>query len=83
MKGTAPSTKLDVNGTIRAQEIKVEANPWPDYVFADDYQLSTLEETASNIQANHHDYPINPKHQGSDHSSDIQRHRIRKSNQQN
>lgn len=29
----APSSKLDVNGNIRAKEIKVEAANWPDYVF--------------------------------------------------
>ncbi|MEO9803467.1 MAG: hypothetical protein ABJF04_09485 [Reichenbachiella sp.] len=51
---TTPTNKLEVNGTIRAQEIKVEASPWPDYVFTDEYQLSTLEETASYIKENHH-----------------------------
>ncbi|MFH6986055.1 hypothetical protein [Marinoscillum luteum] len=27
-----PTEKLEVNGTIRSKEIKVEAAPWPDYV---------------------------------------------------
>lgn len=49
-----PTEKLAVNGTIRTQEIKVEASPWPDYVFEDDYQLSTLEETAKYIGENKH-----------------------------
>ncbi|MCV9387441.1 hypothetical protein [Reichenbachiella ulvae] len=53
--GTAnPGQKLEVNGTIRSKEVKVEANNWPDYVFADDYQLTTLEETAQYIQQNRH-----------------------------
>jgi len=28
-----PAEKLEVNGKIRAQEIKVQSGPWPDYVF--------------------------------------------------
>jgi hypothetical protein len=32
--GTAsPTEKLEVNGTIRAKEIKLEATNWPDYSF--------------------------------------------------
>jgi len=34
---TTPDNKLDVNGIIRAKEIKVESG-WSDYVFYDDYQ---------------------------------------------
>ncbi|MEO9803462.1 MAG: hypothetical protein ABJF04_09460 [Reichenbachiella sp.] len=51
---TSPAHELEVNGTIRSKEIKVEASPWPDYVFANDYKLSTLEETASFIKENQH-----------------------------
>jgi len=51
---TSPSNKLEVNGTIRAKEIKVEAAPWPDYVFADDYQLKDLSEVEQYINANNH-----------------------------
>ncbi|MNY20249.1 hypothetical protein D3C86_1537210 [compost metagenome] len=46
--------KLAVNGKIRAQEIKVEASPWPDYVFARDYQLPTLQETEKHIKDKGH-----------------------------
>ena len=45
-----PSERLSVNGKIRAQEIKVETANWPDYVFARDYKLPSLEETEKHIQ---------------------------------
>ncbi len=51
---TTPTEKLSVNGKIRAHEIKVETSNWPDYVFADDYKLPSLKETALFIQANKH-----------------------------
>jgi len=50
----APTEKLSVNGKIRAQEIKVETANWPDYVFAEGYQLPSLEETAKFIKENKH-----------------------------
>ncbi len=50
---TTPTEKLSVNGTIRSKEVKVEAAPWPDYVFATDYALPTLKETETFIQKNH------------------------------
>ncbi|SMC75222.1 hypothetical protein [Pedobacter africanus] len=46
--------KLAVNGKVRAQEIKVEASPWPDYVFAKDYELPTLQETEKHIKDKGH-----------------------------
>ncbi|WP_422360787.1 hypothetical protein [Reichenbachiella sp.] len=51
-----PTAKFSVAGKMDAREIKVEveAGATPDYVFADDYELSTLEETASFINENHH-----------------------------
>ena len=53
--GTAtPNTKLAVNGKIRAHEIKVEIANWPDYVFAKDYKLESLEETEQHIQEKGH-----------------------------
>ncbi len=53
--GTAtPDEKLAVKGKIRAQEIKVEATNWPDYVFEKEYSLPTLEETAQFITENGH-----------------------------
>ncbi|WP_420319189.1 hypothetical protein [Ekhidna sp.] len=51
---TSPSHKLEVNGTIRSKEVKVEAANWPDYVFEQDYNLRTLEETEAYIQSHKH-----------------------------
>ncbi|TCC97702.1 hypothetical protein [Pedobacter hiemivivus] len=51
---TSPREKLSVNGKIRAQEIKVEASPWPDYVFMKDYKLPTLQETEVHIKEKGH-----------------------------
>ncbi len=53
--GTAsPTHRLEVNGTIRSKEVKVEATGWPDYVFESDYNLRSLEETEAYIKANKH-----------------------------
>ncbi|ATP58041.1 hypothetical protein CPT03_16990 [Pedobacter ginsengisoli] len=53
--GTAiPNAKLAVNGNIRAKEIKVETANWPDYVFAEDYQLPTLQQTEKHIKEKGH-----------------------------
>nr|WP_315421977.1 hypothetical protein [uncultured Pedobacter sp.] len=49
-----PSEKLSVNGKIRAQEIKVEAGNWPDYVFGKDYKILGLQELDAYIKANKH-----------------------------
>lgn len=49
-----PTEKLAVNGTIRAKEIKVEANPWPDYVFNEDHQLMSLDSLANFVKENKH-----------------------------
>lgn len=46
--------KLAVNGKVRAHEIKVETASWPDYVFAKDYQLPTLQETEKHIKDKGH-----------------------------
>jgi hypothetical protein len=46
--------KLAVNGKIRAQEVKVELNGWPDYVFTKDYQLPTLQQTEKHIKEKGH-----------------------------
>ncbi|WP_214228805.1 hypothetical protein [Pedobacter sp. B4-66] len=51
---TAPKEKLSVNGKIRAHEIKVETSGWPDYVFAKDYQLPSLQETEQHIKDKGH-----------------------------
>jgi len=44
--------KIDVNGKVRATEIKVEASNWPDYVFEESYKVGTLAELESYIKAN-------------------------------
>jgi len=46
--------KLAVNGSIRAQEIKVEAGPWPDYVFKPTYNLPSLTSVKAYIDKNQH-----------------------------
>ncbi|MCV9387444.1 hypothetical protein [Reichenbachiella ulvae] len=53
---SSPTEKLEVDGMIKSEEVKVEilAGTAPDYVFSPDYQLSTLEETAAYIEENHH-----------------------------
>lgn len=49
-----PISKLDVNGTIRAQEIKIENTNWPDYVFSKEYQLPSLSDVSKHIEENNH-----------------------------
>ncbi|MGJ1448155.1 hypothetical protein ACR79S_15075 [Sphingobacterium spiritivorum] len=45
---------LSVNGHIRAQEIKVEAANWPDYVFEERYILPTLSDMELYIKTHKH-----------------------------
>ena len=49
---TAPNEKLEVNGKIRAKEIKVENNNWPDYVFKSSYKLKSLSQVEHFIKTN-------------------------------
>ncbi|MFD2037543.1 hypothetical protein ACFSKL_22305 [Belliella marina] len=51
---TIPTNKLEVNGTIRAKEVKLEATNWPDYVFEKDYKLMPLDAVNSFIAENGH-----------------------------
>jgi hypothetical protein len=53
---TIPTYKLDVCGTIRANEVKVDLSngQCPDYVFADDYNLPSLKEVENFIATNNH-----------------------------
>jgi hypothetical protein len=51
---SSPTEKLEVNGTIRSKKVKVEASPWPDYVFAPNFKLRTLNELEAYIQENQH-----------------------------
>ncbi len=50
---STPDYKLDVNGTIRAKEIKV-ATGWSDFVFDTDYNLPTLSEVEQYIAQHSH-----------------------------
>lgn len=49
-----PSTPLDVAGTIRAKEVKIEATGWADFVFKKEYQLPTLSEVENHIKEYKH-----------------------------
>jgi hypothetical protein len=53
---TSPMEKLDVCGTIRAKEVKVDllGACVPDYVFAKDYKLKSLQEVEDYIKQNNH-----------------------------
>ncbi len=51
----ATGYSLSVNGKVACEEVLVEdLTNWPDYVFADDYKLMSLEEVEKSIQANKH-----------------------------
>lgn len=54
--GTLPSGyKLAVDGKIMAEEVHVQSSAyWPDYVFAPEYELMSLEETNAFIKENSH-----------------------------
>jgi hypothetical protein len=49
--GTTPSSnyKLAVGGKIICTELRVQATPFPDYVFASDYKLRSLDEVEAHI----------------------------------
>jgi hypothetical protein len=46
---------VSVNGKIICEELKVQnSGSWPDYVFAEEYDLPTLEEVEAHIEENNH-----------------------------
>lgn len=49
-----PDERLAVNRNIRAKEVRVEANNWPDYVFTENYQLDPLSSIERYIRMNGH-----------------------------
>ncbi|MNQ47938.1 hypothetical protein D3C85_617970 [compost metagenome] len=50
-----PDAKLAVNGIIHSKEVKVDLNvPAPDYVFANDYKLRSLQEVENYVKQNSH-----------------------------
>lgn len=52
---TPGTSKLAVEGTIAARRVKVtQNNPWPDYVFGEDYTITPLYETEKFIKEHQH-----------------------------
>jgi hypothetical protein len=51
---TTPSSALCVNGTIRAREVVVTTQGWPDHVLKPDYNLKPLTEVEKYIKKNSH-----------------------------
>ncbi|SNR96595.1 hypothetical protein [Flavobacterium sp. ov086] len=49
-----PKNKLDVNGTIHSQEVKVDMLGWSDFVFKKEYYLPTLAEVEKHINEKGH-----------------------------
>lgn len=47
-----PSVALDVSGTIRSKEVKIEATGWADFVFNKDYKLPALNDVENHINSN-------------------------------
>jgi hypothetical protein len=52
--GNIYSKSLDVAGTIRSKEIKIEATGWSDFVFNEDYNLKPLPEVETHIKEHKH-----------------------------
>jgi len=51
---TNDTAKLFVEGQIRARQVKVDEDTWPDYVFAKDYKLPSLQNIQKFIKENNH-----------------------------
>tara|TARA_A100000171_G_C2136241_1_gene150485 strand:+ start:881 stop:1876 length:996 start_codon:yes stop_codon:yes gene_type:complete len=53
---TSPTEKLSVNGTVLAKKVRVSADggDWPDFVFAPNFKLRTLNELEAYIKTNQH-----------------------------
>jgi len=49
-----PAYKLAVNGNIGCKEVEVTLTGWPDFVFAKEYKLRSLEEVETYINKNKH-----------------------------
>lgn len=49
---TSPQSELAVNGTITTKEVIVTQDGWPDFVFADNYNLIPLNKLEKHIKAN-------------------------------
>lgn len=51
---SGPTLQLEENGLLRARQIKIDVNTWPDFVFEEDYKLNSPEEIKSFIIENGH-----------------------------
>ena len=51
---TTPDSKLAVNGTVHAQEVRVDLEGWPDYVFESTFNLMSLKDVENYIIQNKH-----------------------------
>lgn len=49
-----PTSKLEVNGTIKTKEVNITATGWSDYVFLPEYKLMPLGEVENFIRENGH-----------------------------
>ncbi|HMM03222.1 MULTISPECIES: hypothetical protein [unclassified Dysgonomonas] len=54
IKTSNPSCALDVNGTIRSKEVKIEASGWSDFVFDKNYDLPKLSDVEKHINEKQH-----------------------------
>ena len=54
VNGAIRSNQLDVAGTIRAREVKIEVTAGADHVFSTDYNLRPLSEVETFVQENKH-----------------------------
>ena len=52
INGAVKASALDVAGTIRSKEVKIEAAGWADFVFDRDYKLPSLSQVESHINEN-------------------------------
>ena len=66
----SPNYELDVIGTIRSQEIKVDLDG-ADFVFEEDYDLRTLEEVESFVKENKHLPEIEPAAEMEEKGTDL------------
>lgn len=49
-----PTSKLDINGTVRAKEVKIEATGWADFVFDKNYNLPSLADVEKYVNEKQH-----------------------------
>lgn len=46
--------QVEDNGLVRAREMRIDLQAWPDYVFDPNYEFLTLEELETYVKKNHH-----------------------------